>query len=104
MILHQTKHLAATDPGHIAARLFAAQLGVPFCDCDDCITHRVLCTFVERGSPHLGRVLDATGNNYTIVFFACASVYVIATAIIHFILPRRRASIVAADDALVSVS
>jgi hypothetical protein len=38
------------------------------------------------------------------VFFACASVYVIATAIIHFILPRRRASIVAADDALVSVS
>jgi MFS transporter, ACS family, hexuronate transporter len=52
----------------------------------------------------VGRVLDATGNNYTIVFFACACVYVIATAIIHFILPRRRASIVAADNALVSVS
>jgi MFS transporter, ACS family, hexuronate transporter len=52
----------------------------------------------------VGRVLDATGNNYTVVFFACASVYVIATAIIHFILPRRRASIVAAGDALVSLS
>jgi hypothetical protein len=41
-------------------------------------------------------VLDATGNNYTVVFFACASVYVIATAIIHFILPRKRTSLVAA--------
>jgi ACS family hexuronate transporter-like MFS transporter len=51
----------------------------------------------------IGRVLDATGNNYTVVFFACASVYVIATAIIHFILPRRRASLVAADAALLSV-
>jgi len=44
----------------------------------------------------VGRVLDATGNNYTIVFFACASVYVIATAIIHFILPSKRTSLVAA--------
>ena len=44
----------------------------------------------------VGRVLDATGNNYTVVFFACASVYVIATAIIHFILPSKRASLVAA--------
>jgi MFS transporter, ACS family, hexuronate transporter len=43
----------------------------------------------------IGRVLDATGNNYTVVFFACASVYVIATVIIHFILPRRRAAMVA---------
>jgi ACS family hexuronate transporter-like MFS transporter len=43
----------------------------------------------------IGRVLDATGNNYTIVFFACASVYMIATAIIHLILPRRRTSIIA---------
>src|SRR5580704_6944957 len=43
----------------------------------------------------IGRVLDATGNNYTVVFFACASVYVIAAVIIHFILPRRRASMVA---------
>ena len=52
----------------------------------------------------VGRVLDATGNNYTVVFFACASVYVIATAIIHFILPRSRASMVTADVASVSVS
>jgi ACS family hexuronate transporter-like MFS transporter len=44
----------------------------------------------------IGRVLDATHDNYTIVFFACASVYVIATVAIHFILPRRRASMVAA--------
>ena len=43
----------------------------------------------------IGRVLDATGGNYTLVFFACASVYVVATAIIHFLLPRRRAAIVA---------
>lgn len=42
----------------------------------------------------IGRVLDATGGNYTLVFFACASVYVIATAIIHFLLPRNRAAIV----------
>jgi ACS family hexuronate transporter-like MFS transporter len=42
----------------------------------------------------IGRVLDATGNNYTVVFFACASVYVLATAIIHFVLPRRRTAMV----------
>ena len=40
----------------------------------------------------IGRVLDATGGNYTVVFFACASVYVISTVAVHFILPRRRAS------------
>jgi MFS transporter, ACS family, hexuronate transporter len=45
----------------------------------------------------IGRVLDATGNNYTVVFFACASVYIIATVIIHFILPRTRASMVTAS-------
>ena len=50
----------------------------------------------------IGRVLDATGNNYTVVFFACASVYVISTAFIHFILPRSRASIVAAPTLLAS--
>jgi hypothetical protein len=38
------------------------------------------------------------------VFFACASVYVIAAAIIHFILPRRRASMVTDGVALVSVT
>jgi ACS family hexuronate transporter-like MFS transporter len=52
----------------------------------------------------VGRILDATGNNYTLVFFACASVYVIATAIIHFVLPRSRASLVVADDRLVSAA
>jgi MFS transporter, ACS family, hexuronate transporter len=44
----------------------------------------------------IGRVLDATGGNYTVVFFACASVYLLATAIIHWILPRTRASMVTA--------
>jgi ACS family hexuronate transporter-like MFS transporter len=42
----------------------------------------------------IGRVLDATGGNYTVVFFACASVYMVAVAIIHGILPRYRTSIV----------
>jgi len=45
----------------------------------------------------IGRLLDATGNNYTIVFFICASVYVISTAVIHFILPRNRAELVEAS-------
>jgi len=44
----------------------------------------------------IGRVLDATGGNYTLVFFACASVYVIAVVIIHLILPRTRTAIVIA--------
>lgn len=44
----------------------------------------------------IGRVLDATGNNYTLVFFACASVYVISVAVMHLILPRSRMAIVAA--------
>src|SRR5262249_16497573 len=51
----------------------------------------------------VGRVLDATGNNYTVVFFVCASVYVIATAFIHFILPRSRASMVKPEGSLVAV-
>jgi MFS transporter, ACS family, hexuronate transporter len=51
----------------------------------------------------VGRVLDATGNNYTFVFFVCASVYLIATAAIHFILPRARDSRVTAGDGLVSL-
>ena len=44
----------------------------------------------------IGRVLDATGNNYEVVFFACASVYVIAVAVVHFVLPRRRTALLAA--------
>jgi ACS family hexuronate transporter-like MFS transporter len=51
----------------------------------------------------VGRVLDATGNNYTVVFFVCAGVYVVATTIIHFVLPRTRASMVTADVALAPV-
>jgi ACS family hexuronate transporter-like MFS transporter len=47
----------------------------------------------------VGRVLDATGGNYTVVFFACASVYVIAVITIHFILPRTRALMVTAPVA-----
>ena len=45
-------------------------------------------------SAVIGRVLDATGNNYTVVFFACASVYMIATGLVHLVLPRTRASMV----------
>ena len=45
----------------------------------------------------IGRVLDATGGNYTVVFFVCASVYIVAVAMIHLILPRTRASIVASS-------
>jgi MFS transporter, ACS family, hexuronate transporter len=44
----------------------------------------------------IGRVLDATGGNYTVVFFTCASVYMIATVIIHWILPATRTSLVSA--------
>jgi hypothetical protein len=36
---------------------------------------------------------DAPGD--TVVFVACASVYMIATAIIHFLLPRNRSTVVA---------
>ena len=32
----------------------------------------------------VGRVLDATGNNYTVVFFPCTSVYVVATGSVSF--------------------
>jgi ACS family hexuronate transporter-like MFS transporter len=42
----------------------------------------------------VGRVLDATGGNYTVVFFACASVYIMAVVIIHVILPHSRNEIV----------
>ena len=45
----------------------------------------------------VGRVLDATGGNYTVVFFACACVYMLATAIIHLLLPRNRAPVVAGN-------
>ena len=35
-----------------------------------------------------GRILDATGNNYSIVFFICGSAYVVALLIIHLLVPR----------------
>jgi MFS transporter, ACS family, hexuronate transporter len=38
----------------------------------------------------VGRVLDATGNNYTLVFFVGAIAYAVATLAIHLILLRHR--------------
>ena len=42
----------------------------------------------------VGRVLDATHNNYTLVFFACAGAYVVATGAVHFLLPKRRSELI----------
>ena len=39
----------------------------------------------------VGRLLDATHNNYTLLFFIGAAAYVVATLVIHFLLPRHRA-------------
>ncbi len=38
----------------------------------------------------VGRVLDATNNNYTLVFFVGASAYVVSTLAVHLILPKHR--------------
>ena len=38
----------------------------------------------------VGRVLDATNNNYTLVFFVGAGAYVVATLGVHLMLPGRR--------------
>ena len=35
-----------------------------------------------------GRILDATGNNYEIIFVICGLAYVSALAIMHFLVPR----------------
>jgi ACS family hexuronate transporter-like MFS transporter len=43
----------------------------------------------------VGRFLDATGNNYTLLFFVGASAYVVATVAIHFMLPKRRRDLIA---------
>jgi ACS family hexuronate transporter-like MFS transporter len=43
----------------------------------------------------VGRVLDATNNNYTLVFFVGAGAYVVATLAVHLILPRHRADLTA---------
>lgn len=43
----------------------------------------------------VGRVLDATHNNYTIVFFVGASAYVVATLAVHLLLPKHRGDLIA---------
>jgi ACS family hexuronate transporter-like MFS transporter len=43
----------------------------------------------------VGRVLDATHNNYTLVFFVGAAAYVVATLAIHLILPKNRNDLIA---------
>jgi len=35
-----------------------------------------------------GRILDATGKDYTIIFSMCGFAYVTAWTIIHFLAPR----------------
>jgi ACS family hexuronate transporter-like MFS transporter len=42
----------------------------------------------------VGRVLDATHNNYTLVFFVGAGAYVVATLCIHLILPKNRSDLI----------
>jgi MFS transporter, ACS family, hexuronate transporter len=44
----------------------------------------------------VGRVLDATNNNYEIVFFVGAGAYVVATLAIHLILPKHRNDLISA--------
>jgi ACS family hexuronate transporter-like MFS transporter len=46
----------------------------------------------------VGRLLDATGNNYTLVFFAGAGAYVVAVLAVHLLLPKRRDTLVAAPQ------
>jgi ACS family hexuronate transporter-like MFS transporter len=43
----------------------------------------------------VGRVLDATHNNYTLVFFVGAGAYVVATLAVHLILPKHRSDLIA---------
>ncbi|TPG49900.1 MFS transporter [Roseomonas nepalensis] len=47
----------------------------------------------------VGRLLDATGNNYTLIFFVGAAAYVVATLLIHVLLPRHRNDLVAPAQA-----
>jgi ACS family hexuronate transporter-like MFS transporter len=35
-----------------------------------------------------GRILDATGNDYTLIFTVCGFAYVTAWTILHFLAPR----------------
>lgn len=43
----------------------------------------------------VGRVLDATNNNYTLVFFFGAGAYLVATLVVHFMLPKSRTDLIA---------
>jgi ACS family hexuronate transporter-like MFS transporter len=47
----------------------------------------------------VGRLLDATNNNYTLLFFVGAGAYVVATVAVHFMLPKRRRDLIAATAA-----
>ncbi len=47
----------------------------------------------------VGRVLDATDNNYELVFFVGAGAYAVATLAVHLILPRQRADLATAAAA-----
>jgi ACS family hexuronate transporter-like MFS transporter len=47
----------------------------------------------------VGRLLDATGNNYTLIFFVGASAYIVAVIVIHFMLPKRRQEMLASAGA-----
>jgi ACS family hexuronate transporter-like MFS transporter len=42
----------------------------------------------------VGRLLDATGNNYTALFFIGAGAYVVATLGVHLLLPKRREDLI----------
>ena len=47
----------------------------------------------------VGRLLYATGNNYTLIFFVGASAYIVAVIVIHFMLPKRRQEMLASAGA-----
>ena len=42
----------------------------------------------------VGRLLDATNNNYTLLFFIGASAYVVAVVAVHLMLPKRRRDLI----------
>ena len=47
----------------------------------------------------VGHFLDATHNNYTLLFFVGAGAYVVATLFVHFLLPKRRSELIASVQA-----
>src|SRR4051812_29601126 len=42
----------------------------------------------------VGRLLDATNNNYTLLFFIGASAYAVAVVAVHFMLPKHRRDLI----------